>query len=137
MKNIIIGLLIGIIFTYIFITYYPKKQTVTIQPTVTQAPTATASDTDLLKLAFAQKYNKSVADVNLTIKINTGVLANGGVSFVGENGGGWWLAAKTNGSWNIVQDGNGTITCELTDPYNFPTSMVPECVNKQGKLIKK
>ncbi len=42
-------------------------------------------------------------------------------------GGGWFLAAEVGGQWVIVDDGNGTVSCEKINPYNFPTTLVPEC----------
>ena len=99
----------------------------TLAPTVAVSPTPQASDMDLLKSAMAAKHNKAVADVELTVSKNTGSHATGGVSFAGEVGGGWWLGAKTGGSWVIVQDGNGTMDCGVIAPYNFPNTIVPEC----------
>ena len=61
----------------------------------------------------------------------------GTASFTGEMGGGWFLAYKNPDGWIIVDDGNGTISCETIAPYNFPVDMVPECVDKNGNLIKK
>lgn len=48
------------------------------------------------------------------------------------------LAAKVNGTWKLIWDGNGTISCASIDPYNFPVSMVPECWNETtGKSVKR
>ncbi|NMC35490.1 hypothetical protein GYA49_00425 [Candidatus Beckwithbacteria bacterium] len=83
-----------------------------------------------LTQAMAQLHNKVYDDVNLTIGKFDGDYASGGVKFAGEMGGGWFLGAKENGAWVIVQDGNGTISCQKTDPYNFPVDMVPECYDE-------
>ncbi len=115
----------------------PTEQT---QPVNTTAPLPTVpqkSDLELIKEAFAQKYNRPTSEVNVTVSKNNGTQAQGGVSFSGEMGGGWFLAYKESGGWIIVQDGNGTISCETIAPYNFPSDMVPECVDKNGKLIKR
>ena len=93
------------------------------------------SDLEAIKQAFSEKYGRPVSEVNVTVSKNTGSLAQGGVGFEGEMGGGWFLAAKTVDGWIIVDDGNGTISCELTEPYNFPVDMVPECVDNGGNLI--
>lgn len=93
------------------------------------------SDLELLTEAFAQKYNHPVPEVIVTINENTGILAKGVIKFEGEMGGGWFLAAKVDGKWIIVDDGNGTISCEKIEPYNFPVSMVFECVDSNGQLI--
>jgi hypothetical protein len=44
-------------------------------------------------------------------------------------GGGIFLAAKVNGEWKIVFDGNGQIECKIFKPYNFPSNMISDCVN--------
>ena len=102
----------------------------------TDQPTAvpTVSDLDLIKIAFADKHSQPVSAVILTISENNLTYARGSISFVGDTAGGWWLAAKVDGTWIAVQDGNGYVSCEEISPYNFPKSMVPECVDAKGKL---
>ncbi len=85
------------------------------------------SDLEQIKEAFAEKYNKPLADITATIDQNTGTYANGGVKFAGEIGGAWWLAYNDGSGWIIVADGNGSVMCADIEGYNFPTSMVPEC----------
>ena len=111
-------------------------------PTATVVPVAPSpsvlpamSDLEAIKQAFSEKYGHPVSEVNVNISKNTGSLAQGGVGFEGEMGGGWFLAAKTADGWVIVDDGNGTISCELIEPYGFPVDMVPECVDSGGNLI--
>lgn len=114
--------------------------TESIQPANTIIPSPTIpqkSDLELIKEAFAQKYNRPASEVNVTVSKNNGTHAQGGISFSGEIGGGWFLAYKESNGWIIVQDGNGTISCETIAPYNFPSDMAPECVDKNGKLIKR
>lgn len=95
------------------------------------------SDLEQIREAMAAKHNKPVSQTNITISKNTGSHVSGGVTFEGEMGGGWLLAAKSGGKWVIVADGNGTISCELIAPYNFPSSIVNECVNNAGKVISR
>jgi hypothetical protein len=39
-----------------------------------------------------------------------------------------WFAAKVNGIWKLVWDGNGQINCSDIAAYPaFPTDMIPEC----------
>ena len=99
----------------------------TPQQSVQPSPQNTQSDVESIKQAMAKKHNKQVSEVKLTVSKNTGQFAQGSVSFEGEMGGGWFLAAKTASGWVIVQDGNGTISCQTIAPYNFPVSIVPEC----------
>ena len=57
----------------------------------------------------------------------------------GEGGGGRWFAAKVNGLWKLVWDGNGIIKCsDLADYPEFPVSMIPECFDEASdKLVKR
>lgn len=129
-------------------TLRPSPTTVIQEPTtavspspiVTIIPSPTIpqkSDLEEIKEAFAKKYNKPVNQVEVSISKNNGTQATGGVKFAGEMGGAFWLAYKQAGSWIIVHDGQGTISCEAIAPYNFPSAMAPECVDKNGKLIKR
>lgn len=143
MKNTLIGLILGLIIAmWAFYIYTQRSIPIKISEELASPTTAAStiptvvSDETLIKQAFAQKYQKPITDVQLTVKQNTGTLAQGGVSFTGEIAGAWWLAAKMGNQWKIVQDGNGTISCETIAPYKFPLSMVSECVDKNGKLVK-
>jgi len=111
--------------------------TVEIIPTTAILPTVKSelSDLELIKMAMAEKHGKAVSQVELTISKKTETYAQGGVRFFGEEGGGWFLAYKGTDGWIIVQDGNGTISCEIIDPYSFPVDMVSECVDKDGNLV--
>lgn len=107
--------------------------TITVAPILSPAPT-TLSDEALIKKALAKKYNLSVDQISVIFKEINSNYAAGTVSFAGE--GGWFLASKRGSNWEIVLDGNGTVSCETVAPYKFPVSMVPECVDKNGQLIK-
>jgi len=93
------------------------------------------SDFDLIRQAMASKHNKPLADTQIVVSKNTGTHAQGSVKFSGDIGGGWFLAAKTGTIWVIVDDGNGTISCQVIAPYNFPNSIVPECWDEQTQKI--
>jgi len=93
------------------------------------------SDEEVFKRLMAERHSKPIGDVQLTIGTNTGSHANGGVKFAGEISGAWWLAAKSGGEWVIVDDGNGTVSCASIAPYNFPTSMVPECWDEASMTL--
>ena len=110
----------------------------TSEPTITSPPFPTTKpDSEGIKAAMAKKHNKSVIDVEISVSKIDSTHAWGSVKFAGEIGGGWFLAYKNPDGWIIVDDGNGTISCETIAPYNFPPDMVSECVDKNGNLIKK
>lgn len=102
-----------------------------VEPTPTLK--VTKSDSELIKIAFAEKYGKPQNEVNITINKNTGSHASGSVKFAGEMGGGMWLAAKVNGKWVIVYDGHGVILCKVIKPYNFPKEIVSECYDEDAQ----
>jgi hypothetical protein len=97
-------------------------------PTASPAPSVDDTQTILVavKAALIAKHGSSFSDLNYSINKVEGNYASGGVN--GTGGGGMWFAAKVNGSWVIVSDGNGTIDCSSLTPYpNFPNDMIPEC----------
>lgn len=85
--------------------------------------------------AMAAKYSKTTSETDLSINMIDENHASGVVIFEGEVAGGWWLAAKQNGNWIIVADGNGTVMCSDIDAYNFPTDMVPECWDETTETL--
>jgi len=80
-----------------------------------------------LKILFAQKYEKRIEDITVTISKREGDYLTGGVKFAEEVAGGYVLAAKVNGAWKIVFDGNGNWTCSAVDVVDFPSTLAPEC----------
>jgi hypothetical protein len=84
------------------------------------------SSEDLIRELLIAKYPKYAN--TLTIKINqeTENNARGSVSFVEGEAGGIFLAAKVNGIWQVVYDGNGQIPCTLSS-YGFSKEMLSDC----------
>ena len=80
-----------------------------------------------LKLLFAQKYEKRIEDITVSISKREGDYLTGGVKLAGEIAGGYVLAAKVNDAWKIVFDGNGNWTCDVVDVVDFPSTLAPEC----------
>lgn len=79
------------------------------------------SDEEAIRLALADHLGVNPNQLNVIISENTDSHARGGV----DNG--YFLAAKVNGKWQIVADGQAMPDCTLVAQYNFPLSMVPEC----------
>ncbi len=125
----------------------PEEVSTTATPTEIETPSPTSipftpteaeeevSDLEQISQALADRHSKPVEDANVTIQDNDGEYAKGGVVFEGEIGGGWWLAAKVDGEWIIVADGNGSVLCADIEGYDFPTSMVPECWDEATSTI--
>lgn len=97
-------------------------------PEPSESP-ATISKEDLaviIKTALVKKHGSSMEAMNVTVSEIDGEYAKGGAS--GEGGGGMWFAARQNGIWTLVWDGNGIITCDDVSPFpEFPATMIPEC----------
>lgn len=86
--------------------------------------------TAAIKQLFAEKYNKDLSDIQIVIAQQTENHLRGSVKFAmnGNFGeGGIVLAAKVDGKWQIVFDGNGGISCALVESFNFPAEMIDDC----------
>ncbi|MFA6007610.1 MAG: hypothetical protein WC784_03105 [Candidatus Shapirobacteria bacterium] len=133
MKNIIIGLILGLIVAMLAFYFYTQRPSSTNIPLPTTLPTNIDNEA-LIKAAFAKKYSAPIDQISVKIKEINATQVSGEVNF--SDGGGWFLAVKENNSWKIVADGNGFISCEVVAPYKFPISMLPECVDKNGNIQK-
>lgn len=101
-----------------------------------QAADEKAAVTAAVKAGLVAEHGQSASSMNVTVSKIVGNFAQGGAVDPASVGGAMWLAAKTGSGWKLVWDGNGTISCEKIEPYNFPVSMLPECWNEAtGKLI--
>lgn len=103
---------------------------------------ACPDETDLIKTTIKQaivaKHGPTANNLTISVSKIVGNYSSGGASEVGS-GGGMWFAAKVNGQWNLVWDGNGIITCtDLASYPDFPSSLIPECYDQETeKMIKR
>ena len=110
--------------------------------TLTTSPVASAvispelSKIDLIKEALATKLSVSITQITATISKESDNSAFGSVSTSEEGGGGWFVAAKKDGDWVIVEDGNGTIDCAPLEGYDIPVSVVSECWDSANLQLK-
>jgi hypothetical protein len=109
---------------------------------VSASPIPTISDSDLLKTVMASaisaKNHFPVDSITISISQLSGGYAKGLVNSVTPGpGGGLWFAAKVNGTWKLVWDGNGIITCDNLTPFpDFPSSLIPQCfATSFGKMV--
>lgn len=110
------------------ITY--EKMLTTVKVMVPLTPIPTVDEAAVLKIVIKKyitlKRGGSENDLTITVSKIEGNYAQGDAS--AQGGGGMWFAAKEDGVWKLVWDGNGAIDCSIFTLYpNFPTSMVPEC----------
>lgn len=106
-------------------------------PTLTLTPTPTVDDADLIKQAVLSKLKLNENQAVLTISQITDQYAKGNIRQIDAVSGGYFLAAKTQGTWVVVYDGQANPTCDQIAPYNFPQEMVPECLDTTGKVVQR
>lgn len=94
-----------------------------------------ALDEAFIKAAVLERVGLEEEEVEFTITTNTGTHAKGNIREVEAVGGGYWLAAKAEGEWVAVYDGQAHPTCEEIEPYDFPTDLVEECLDDEGNVV--
>lgn len=93
--------------------------------------------TNAIKKALIAEHGSDAGKLNVTVSKIVDNYAQGGASQVGA-GGGMWFAAKVEGNWELVWDGNGIINCsDLTDFPDFPVNMIPECFDETNNAMIK
>ena len=101
---------------------------------------APKTDAEQIKEVLVAKYDWDADNIVLTVRTNDGQYASGGVREINAlAGGGMWFAAKVDGQWQIVSDGNGTAMCsDLTAYPDFPSDLIPECWDEVSqKMIQR
>lgn len=135
MKNLLVGLLIVAAFIggYFFSQKYnfrlesKVKEQPAISPTSQPSPTSTIDEAEnletIIKQLLIEKHGSSANNLTITVSKKSNDYAKGGASEQG--GGAMWLAAKENGKWIIVFEGNGAPDCQsIKTNYKFPTDML-------------
>jgi hypothetical protein len=105
---------------------------VTEQPVQDPSPEETDQvddDASALRTALAAHFGVSPDGMAFVIAEQTEEHATGGLP------GGYFLAAREEGTWVIVYDGQATPSCEQIAPYDFPLDMVPECLDGENNLV--
>lgn len=109
-------------------TYERMLSSVKVSAPLTPIPTVDEESVlkYVIKKYIALKHSSDESALTITVSKIEGNYAQGGAS--DEGGGGMWFAAKEEGVWKLVWDGNGAIECSTFSLYpNFPISMIPEC----------
>jgi hypothetical protein len=117
-----------------------EGQTKTSDLTATISPSQEVgiNEEGAVKEAVYRKFGSDATKLVVIVSEVTDGFAKGGVREVSsEVGGGYFIAAKTEGSWVVVYDGQAQPTCNQIAPYNFPKEMVPECLDSKGGVVKR
>ncbi len=112
--------------------YEKMLTTVKVMAPLTPIPTVDEAAVleNVIQKYIALKHKSDENSFTISVSKIEGNYAQGGVSDEG-GGGGMWFAAKEDGVWKLVWDGNGIIQCSIFTLYpNFPTSMIPECYDE-------
>jgi hypothetical protein len=93
-------------------------------------------DAQKIKQALIDK-GLDLSDMKVVIYKHLGKYIEGGVVPVSAPGGGGYVfASKDDDKIAIVADGNGAILCSmLEDHSDFPTYLIPECIDETGNQI--
>jgi hypothetical protein len=97
--------------------------------------TRKSSVLEAIEEVLAKKYIYAADILKVKITQQQGPYVKGTIHFKGETRESYFLAYKNEDNWSLVFDGNGTVVCEMIDDYNFPTTMVSECLTKDNRLI--
>ena len=109
--------------------------TTSLQPPSSPVPSPTSNETDLIKAAIYTLTGLDEVKAEVTINQNTGTHAKGGIREYGAVGGAYWIAAKPDSEWIGVYAGQAHPTCNEIASYDFPTDMVPECMDSSGNVV--
>ncbi len=87
------------------------------------------STNEALLHAFAEKFDKDLQEITITISKEVPGFVQGGVRFadVEINSGAPFFAAEVDGKWEIVWSGHGTFECSILKKYNFPEDFKKNC----------
>ena len=117
----------------ISVTSTPTQVIIAVSPSTTSTVTPSVTTTDenalliaAVKAGLVAEHGPDANSLTITVSTIQGTYAKGMAS--ASAGGGLWFAAKVNGTWKLVWDGNGTIDCTSLTAYpNFPNTLIPEC----------
>ena len=105
----------------------PESTAVPTSQPETQIPIM--NDEQAVAAALAEKLGQPADQLGVSFAAITGQHAMGGVS------NGYYLAVNQGDGWQIVYDGQATPPCRDVEQYQFPTDMVPECLDEGGQLV--
>lgn len=94
---------------------------------------------EAIRRLLANKYNKKVSEVTVTIEDKDEAQVRGKVEYApgGSENSGIFFAAKAEGEWQLAFDGEGAIPCEQLEFYGFSEEMKKDCEETQKVETKK
>ena len=108
----------------------------TEKPIVTSTPNS-ALEIESIKEAVYEKTGLTSEVADVTVSQYTSNYAKGGVKEKEAVGGAYFIAAKVDNEWICVYDGQSHPTCQQIEPFDFPKSLVPECLDGANKVVER
>lgn len=116
---VIVVILVVVVLAGLSFIYFAPKQ---------NGKTSEKSTKEQITELYSQKYNQPV---DIEILTDTGTFAKG-IYNDPTSSGGIWFAAKTANGWELASAGNGVVSCQDINKYNFPADMIPQCIDTQN-----
>ena len=90
-----------------------------------------------LKGSFSKKYNKDVSNISVFIENLQTTFIKGSVDFDNSGYTATFYAYKSleDIDWEIVAVENGVVACTTIDPYNFPSTIIPQCYSYSSGTV--
>jgi hypothetical protein len=99
-----------------------------VPPTETPVPKP-PTDAEAIIAALVDYVTFELDESDVVVEEIAGNLARGGLP------GAYFIAAKEAGNWIIIHAGQSTPYCNVINPYAFPTSWIPECLDEDDSLV--
>ena len=82
-----------------------------------------------IRIALAERIGIGTEEMEIRITDSSGEYLSGRVN------NGYFYAVNRNDTWLIVHDGPAAPPCKDIGAYQFPIDMVPQCLDKNNKLV--
>lgn len=82
-----------------------------------------------IRIALAERLDVGTEEMEIRITDSSGEYLSGRVN------NGYFYAVNRNDTWLIVHDGPAAPPCKDIEAYQFPVEMVPQCLDKNNKLV--
>ena len=87
------------------------------------------SEDEKIKKAVYESTQTNPKEQEVLVEEKTQKHAKGTIG--GGAGGAVWYATNIDSKWKIIFTGQDIPPCATIDPYDFPSSMIPKCVDQE------
>ena len=94
-------------------------------------------DIEAIAAAFYEKFDSDATQVSIELFFDDGQHAAGGITDLpGNIRTGTVFLDKTQGTWQVVAAGRGSILCDDLKAFpEYPAALIPECADGQGQTV--